>query len=1184
MSIETQINRIKTGVQSAYTELENKGATMPTTLNVDNLASTISNMPAGSTTQADWSVNDETDPSYVKNRPFYKTDPVETELCNGTYETFDIMGDGSLYLMEIPVNQVFDLSLGQEIKVIWDGTEYNLIVQDLEGLPAWGNYSILGDLIGTTLEDTGEPFLVGYDPTAGVIIVYTTTTETEHTVVMSTLTVNIVKIGEEYLPDLIGKSTTGMVYTINDTEVIAEMGAEIFNDYTSNTASGQYSHSEGLQTTASGFASHAEGFTSKAVGESSHAEGSGTASGGNSHAEGSSTTASGTQSHAEGASTTASGQSSHAEGMVSIASGSYSHAEGWQSTASGTASHAEGHLTTASGGYSHAEGSGATVIPSNITSSTDNNTIITSWTSSNFSLAKGSSSHVEGTNCLALGGSSHAEGLATKAIGERAHTEGNRTTASGYDSHAEGRETTASGQYSHAEGQSTTASGERSHAEGNSTTASGDASHAEGYYTKASSQYQHVQGKYNVEDTNNTYAHIVGNGTSDSARSNSHTLDWNGNAWFKGDVYVGGNSQTDGTPIGQLAKKAVHAGISANSNALTTSFMENYLKMANGEAVLEQFIHLSDKVLTMSDLEKGFVISMSEPLEDVDGFASGALVDVMEMPPKAMNEELFTTMVEEVNGMIAIAGACFVVPTDNFTLEGITFPKKGIWAPYYVTSLLVHGYNFNDGAGDLLVEIEDVINLGDTLTWDGNTAGRDIIGDPSMGWIKISDQVITVADCANGGTITLSTGEVNEFTANDIREDTTGFSIGYAVAYFNIPANANVNASSGIYFLASDGGYVASIKINGFNFTTSSTRQEINQKYLPEHLQFGESGGSDTITWDGNTNGRESYANAIFKVSDVVLTSNDCANGGTIIINYAEGDLKTETINFTSADVESNGDALTIRKTLIFSLGAISAKDFNVSPGTYFFKDDTNLSAGGASLGVTTDVWAASLTINGYAGFGKTFIKPIDPKYLPESLQFGEEKPELYGSATVVNGALTWDGNTSGLVSMGNALYLLSDNVSCIELVRKYDNGDEYITVTVEYYNIAAGSTSSVAGKLDSDSGNDALWALNTNSPDVDLDLGVVIAMEDNMTYGPPEMGFTFPKKGLYFLSNSEYRVISLTIDGYDFGAGKITPIDEKLLPEMSSFILKSSTPGSTKKFKITVDDSGTLTATEITS
>ena len=1156
MSIETQINRIKTGVQSAYTELENKGATMPTTLNVDNLASTISNMPAGSTTQADWNVHDETDPAYVKNRPMYIGEPVENEIINDTFSPFMVEeAFGCIYLLSQNYPDV--ISPGQNAKVILDGSEYYFTFQ-LYQVPGIelpyvyvGNAAIIDLVDGSTGgEDTGEPFVIMYMD--HMIAMYTTTPDiTEHTLSIAITEISVtVSSGYEIAlqsdwnendvnssnyvknrpfytyyenTELVNGSTLGKleIMPIDDTTMLymafleqSIVAAEECSNFVVNIDETEYVITSpiivGLGNTYlyflyEGGVEQAEPFKVYDTGEP----------------------------------------------FLFIPDDD------------GLA------LLTTLPGETH-----NVVITADVPQHVKMDTKYLPDYSETF-LTK---SYPTGTGALSMNRKSDT------AVGGYSVALGYNTTASGYGSHAEGQNTTASGNSSHAEGSMSTASGYNSHTEGYYTTASGEGAHAEGYYTKASSQYQHVQGKYNIEDTNNTYAHIVGNGTSDSARSNAHTLDWNGNAWFKGDVYVGGNSQTDGTPIGQLAKKAVHAGISANSNALNTSFMENYLKVANGEAVLDQFIHLSDKVLTMSDLEKGFVISMSEPLEDVDGFASGALVDVMEMPPKAMNEELFTTMVEEMNGMIAIAGACFVVPTDNFTLEGITFPKKGIWAPFYVTSLLVHGYNFNDGAGDLLVEIEDVINLGDTLTWDGNTAGRDIIGDPSMGWIKISDQVITVADCANGGTITLSTGEVNEFTANDIREDTTGFSIGYAVAYFNIPANANVNASSGIYFLAGDdGGYVASIKINGFNFTTSSTRQEINQKYLPEHLQFGESGGSDTITWNGNTDGRESYANVGFKVSDVVLTSNDCANGGTFIINYAEGDLKTETINFTSADVESNGDALMIRNGTILALGEISAKDFNVSPGTYFMKDDVNISFGGVSLGVTTYAWIASLKINGYAGFGKTF-KPIDPKYLPESLQFGEEKPELYGSATVVNGALTWDGNTSGLVSMGNALYLLSDNVSCIELVRKYDNGDEYITVTVEYYNIAAGSTSSVAGKLDSDSGNDALWALNTNSPDVDLDLGVVIAMEDNMTYGPPEMGFTFPKKGLYFLSNSEYRVISLTIDGYDFGAGKITPIDEKLLPEMSSFILKSSTPGSTKKFKITVDDSGTLTATEITS
>lgn len=80
------------------------------------------------------------------------------------------------------------------------------------------------------------------------------------------------------------------------------------------------------------------------------------------------------------------------------------------------------------------------------------------------------------------------------------------------------------------------ASGWFSHAEGYQTTASGNTSHAEGYGTIASQYYSHAEGIYNIEDTEDKYLHIVGNGASASARSNAHTLDWKGNAWFAGSV------------------------------------------------------------------------------------------------------------------------------------------------------------------------------------------------------------------------------------------------------------------------------------------------------------------------------------------------------------------------------------------------------------------------------------------------------------------------------------------------------------------------------------------------------------------------------------------------------------------------------------------------------------------------
>lgn len=78
--------------------------------------------------------------------------------------------------------------------------------------------------------------------------------------------------------------------------------------------------------------------------------------------------------------------------------------------------------------------------------------------------------------------------------------------------------------------------GDGATAEGYDVIASGEYSHAEGKATIAASDYQHAQGKYNLSDDTDTYAHIVGNGDDENNRSNAHTLDWDGNAWYAGSI------------------------------------------------------------------------------------------------------------------------------------------------------------------------------------------------------------------------------------------------------------------------------------------------------------------------------------------------------------------------------------------------------------------------------------------------------------------------------------------------------------------------------------------------------------------------------------------------------------------------------------------------------------------------
>ena len=156
----------------------------------------------------------------------------------------------------------------------------------------------------------------------------------------------------------------------------------------------------------------------------------------------------------------------------------------------------------------------------------------------------------------------------SRASGIMAHAEGYNTTASGYGAHAEGGSTAARAYLSHAEGSFTEATSDAmySHVEGSSSIVKGMISHAEGSGTIAAGSNQHVQGTFNIE--NSTYAHIVGNGTSSSARSNAHTLDWSGNAWYAGSVSAG----TTATPAAVV-----------NDNDLTTkAYVDNAISQGGG--------------------------------------------------------------------------------------------------------------------------------------------------------------------------------------------------------------------------------------------------------------------------------------------------------------------------------------------------------------------------------------------------------------------------------------------------------------------------------------------------------------------------------------------------------------------------------------------------------------------------
>ena len=285
--------------------------------------------------QPDWNQNNSTAADYVKNRPFYTGNPVETEIIPESTVTFSNI-DG---MMGAYWPQNFDAIEGQTYTISWDGTEYECVCTLVNGMLMLGNLAING-----AGSNTGEPFIIL--GSGGFWIVGESDSATEHIIGIKIYVAQIVKIDEKYLPELMDK--------VNPT------GTGSFSlNRKADTTVGDYSFAEGAETTASGDSSHAEGNGTTASGNGSHAEGAETtASVHCSHAEGYSTTASGDSSHAEGDGTTASGNGSHAEGYLTTASGDSSHAEGHDTTASGNGSHAEGYETKASSEYQHVQGKG----------------------------------------------------------------------------------------------------------------------------------------------------------------------------------------------------------------------------------------------------------------------------------------------------------------------------------------------------------------------------------------------------------------------------------------------------------------------------------------------------------------------------------------------------------------------------------------------------------------------------------------------------------------------------------------------------------------------------------------------------------------------------------------------------------------------------------------------------------
>lgn len=153
-------------------------------------------------------------------------------------------------------------------------------------------------------------------------------------------------------------------------------------------------------------------------------------------------------------------------------------------------------------------------------------------------------------------------------------------------------------------------------------------------------------------------------------------------------------------------------------------------------------------------------------------------------------------------------------------------------------------------------------------------------------------------------------------------------------------------------------------------------------------------------------------------------------------------------------------------------------------------------------------------------------------------------------------GVISWDGDTTGKTSLMGSFYKVSDLTPTAQDIVggtfKYAILSNRITITQDMIS----DMGDIAFSVLDEPGGDSL---------------IIVSFVENYDLG----GVVIPEKGIYVTRSVNNYIESLTY-------GDVKQIDSVFIPPMDEIILKSSTPSSTKKFRITVNDNGVVTATEL--
>ena len=166
----------------------------------------------GGGVQSDWNQNDETAKDYIKNRPFYTGDTVESIIYENVNASFS-KSYNSTYIHTEEFAYNFP-ETNKTYNIMWDGVLYTCSSENSES-KLIGNLSLIGNG-----NDTGEPFVMGCQD--GTLIIFTNSTAESHSISIGTEITNVIQIDRQYIPSPILSINPSKEYTIDEVKAIVD--------------------------------------------------------------------------------------------------------------------------------------------------------------------------------------------------------------------------------------------------------------------------------------------------------------------------------------------------------------------------------------------------------------------------------------------------------------------------------------------------------------------------------------------------------------------------------------------------------------------------------------------------------------------------------------------------------------------------------------------------------------------------------------------------------------------------------------------------------------------------------------------------------------------------------------------------------------------------------------------------